>query len=605
MSASRSSPLAAALLLLAVLGPPLAVSAQEVLVPVPLAPAPGSEPTPPEPVPVTAPGSPAPLAPLTPLPATTGVSLDEIGTLDAADGGLGWDLWAGTDRRVLEGLLHRLPVNLSSPTLYSLATRLLLSKAAVPPPSQATAGEAPETNSLLSLRLETLAAMGERQGLEALLALVPAQEAVALRSFLLVNGHFARGDVETACQSVQTVEPAIRITHFWQQALLYCHLHAGEQAQLDLGLSLMRELNDPADALFLRLAEALLGLAPLLPADLEALDPNSVTVIELTMLRDSGAELPPALLSAAAAPLRVALAETPGTDLLGRAQAAEWAVSSGRLPPTVLADVYAAYVFTPEQLDDSVRAGYGLSGIEARALSYQAVKATTIPEVASEVVSHGLQRAEADGVFFAAAQVLLPLSRARPDLASFAWFAAPAGRALYALGRYEEATAWLMLAHQEAALSAQAALAANRLWPYSRLAGVASVMSAAGLEGWRSAQSDPFGPEVARRLRLLRVLFQALGEADNLPWIDLAIVEDDAAQQASLPDATLLYALEDASLNGRTGETVLLSLALIGGAPAGKAHPLALSAVLQALSNVGLGLEARALAIEVAIENGI
>ena len=605
MNGSRSSPrLSALCLLLAALALPLGAAAQEVLVPVPLAPAPGSEPSV-EPVPVTAPGAPSTPAPLSPLPVANGVSSDELGTLDAGDGGLGWDLWAGTDRRVLVGLLHRLPTNISSPALYSLAKRLLLSKAAVPPAAVATAGEGPAQESLLSLRLEALAALGERQGLEELLAVAPVAEAAALRSRLQVEEQLSSGTADAACESVKSLDPTALVAHFWQQALIYCQLRAGDQAQVDLGLGLMRELNDPADALFLRLADALMGLSPLLPADLEAIDPMAVTAIELAMLRDSGAELPPALVGAAAAPLRVSLALAPGPDLLTRAQAAEWAVNSGRLPATALSDAYSAYSFSREQLDDSVGAGYALSGVEARALSYQAVKAASIPEVASEIVNRGLQRAEADGVFFAAAQVLLPLSRARPDDASFAWFAAPAGRALYALGRYEEATAWLMLAHQESALSAQAALAANRLWPYSRLAGVATVMSAAGLEGWRSAQPDPNGPEVARRLRLLRVLFQALGEADDLSWIDLAIVDDEAAQQQSLPDATLLYALEDASLNGRTGETVLLSLALIGGAPAGRAHPLALSAVLQALNNVGLGLEARALAIEVAVENGI
>ena len=53
------------------------------------------------------------------------------------------------------------------------------------------------------------------------------------------------------------------------------------------------------------------------------------------------------------------------------------------------------------------------------------------------------------------------------------------------------------------------------------------------------------------------------------------------------------------------GETILLALLLMGERPPAETHPLALNAVLTALMRVGLALEARALAIEAALGNGI
>ena len=70
-------------------------------------------------------------------------------------------------------------------------------------------------------------------------------------------------------------------------------------------------------------------------------------------------------------------------------------------------------------------------------------------------------------------------------------------------------------------------------------------------------------------------------------------------------NASVLFALEGASGSGRLGETVLLSLLVLGKAGPGGSHLLALERVLTALSNVGLEREARLLAIEAALARGV
>jgi hypothetical protein len=115
----------------------------------------------------------------------------------------------------------------------------------------------------------------------------------------------------------------------------------------------------------------------------------------------------------------------------------------------------------------------------------------------------------------------------------------------------------------------------------------------------------PFVPEeIAERQLLLRTVFQALGQSDPLIWSDLvgAQPSDLAARQ---PDAAMIYALSEASQLGRLGETVLLALLALGEEGPGNAHPLVLHEVLSALTRVDLAYEARLLAIEAAVANGI
>jgi len=523
-----------------------------------------------------------------------------LGVLGPNDGGFGVDLWAGTDRRVLEALLPRLPSGTSSPAVFDLARRLLLSDAIMPQALMAGGSLAPVD--LLQVRLQRLAAMGEIEGLSRLLGLLPPDQLPELRRRLQIEILLTEGEDGAACAEVRQADSTVPES-FWLKALIFCQIVAGERAAAELGLAILRDAGRSEDQLFLRLADAALGLQPLDPAEVGRLDPGRIRPLEFALLSGLGLPLPPKLLLESEPHTRLQLVHDEEAELVDRTVAAEWAVASSRLPAELLAGLYGRFQFTADDLDDALGRGYALPGVEARALYFQAVVGERHADIDAQAAELALERAEADGVYEAAARVVLPELSITPDDTRYSWFADTVGRALYVLGHYEEATAWLLLARQEAAISARAAVAAHRLWPYSRLAGVASISNEAGLEGWRHAQPDPNGARVAAQLGLLRVLFQALGESDAMTWIDLAMTEEDRSRQ--LPDASLLYALEDASYSGRLGETVLLALIVLGDTPPAEAHPLALNAVLSALMQVGLPLEARALAIEAALGNGI
>jgi hypothetical protein len=66
-----------------------------------------------------------------------------------------------------------------------------------------------------------------------------------------------------------------------------------------------------------------------------------------------------------------------------------------------------------------------------------------------------------------------------------------------------------------------------------------------------------------------------------------------------------LLALGDAAAAGQSGGTVLLTIAALGPEAPEGSHPLALGYAISALNAVGLGGDARALAIEAALAAGL
>jgi hypothetical protein len=286
-----------------------------------------------------------------------------------------------------------------------------------------------------------------------------------------------------------------------------------------------------------------------------------------------------------------------------RAHAAELACAAGLITGDSLAQIYAAFPFAPEQIANAISTFESGPGPMSRAMLYQAARAQSLPAARAEVLRVALRPNEGTDVYQAVVRSFLPLLVEVPASPDLAWFAGAAGHALYATGQYEAASSWLALGRQEAILNPQAATAVAALWPYSRLAGDVALTTDGSLAAWSAMLGTSGDAAQARRQSLLRAAFQALGEQDPLPWNTIAAAADVPARP--LPSAALLYALQEASESQRLGETVLLSLVVLGAGGPADSHVLALSSAIAALRRVGLEQEARALAIESALANGV
>ena len=515
---------------------------------------------------------------------------ETVGLLSLAQGGYGLNLWQGSSRRSVENLLALLPGELASASLRDMARRLLLSEAAAPQ----LAPDERISDSLLVLRAQALLRLGETDALNKLLRLVPAtandREEIARLRFAAT---LLAGEQESACIIVRNVLPRFEGALFWQKAQITCLVLQNNEAAAVLGLDLLREGGD-GQADFEQAVNAALGYGPagsFVAADL----------LEKVLLARAGA-IPGAQALRQASPGDLAwLARLATLSPEARLPFAELATARGGLPAAELATLYQAVSFTQGERAAALSLTENLSGARARALLFQTAQRQKIAAARAEIVAASLAMARTDRLELPMSQALAPLIRAIPPLPELDWFSGPAVRALLVAGYPAEAQSWLTLARQSAPRNPEVAQALAALWPLIQLANLDETRPldiAAWAEG--AGIQDPVA--LSQDKILLQGLLLGLEEETTQEWVDL--IDPDLLPEP-MPDAALVFALIQASATDRIGESLLLTLRLLGQDGPSNSHVAALSVAVQSLARLGLVPEARALAIEAAVLRGL
>ncbi len=526
---------------------------------------------------------------ITPLEA---VGADYAGTLEPDHGGLGIDMWRGTDRVRVERLLLLLRPT-ASPVLAELTRRLVLSNAASP------AGKGSGA-SLLPPRARLLADMGLAVDAVALLKLQPADQRDAATARLLVELSWRAGDLDGACALVQESVPRVPVDNFWQEATIFCQLQAGQSSEATLGLDLLREQGE-GDEAFFALAEALDGnqsvKVPPLPV---------ATPLYLAMAHAAGVPLPAVAIREPSPLMLALLAESPDAPVQQRLTAAETAAAAGVLSPPHLIAAYTAEPEDPGTLDTALDLPDVGATPATRAILYQAAVHAGLPQQRAQFIQKALATDTLDGNYWARLQIYLPILADIPATPELAWLAAAAARHLYAGGKLREAGAWVAVLEQSQQTDPDVATVLPQLRALDYLAGNVGVAEGAAPESVE-AKLPPGEPWTAR----LHALFSAIRELPESPSGDLSAVDLQASLTATAPPAmpqqnvNLWLDLGEAAAKNRIGETVLLSLVGLNATGLAEAEPEWLARVVTSLRRVGLEEEARRLAVEAAIANGL
>jgi hypothetical protein len=530
-----------------------------------------------------------------------GIDVDGIGALDSRQGGLGAELWRGSPRALVATLIAALPHAVPSPALRDLAHRLLLTSAA---PPEGARGEGP---SLLSLRARALAEMGDAAGLRALAAVIPASLSDEALARLRVESSLVDDDSKAACADIAG-EIRQYGGAFWQKLQVFCQLLAHKPSEAELGVGLLHEEGEDKDAAFFSLVDALSGAKGIKVTRLEAATP-----LHLAMMRAAKLPLPEEVLRTPEPMVLRAVANSPNASPELRLSAAEHAALVGALAPEALLAVYDQAKVSEDDLKNALSEAQASYGPRARVLLYRAAKAQSVPTARAEAIQAALSLARSARVYDLAIAANLPLIDSLTPAPELAFFAPEAGRAYYYAGRSENAVRWLELLRLQGGSDAEASAAAARLWPYTRLAGPGG---AAWVNdpylAWRKADAATKTGDAKtgdakladdRAARLLG-LFTALGSAVPAAlWQPLYASAE--VEPAAMPSVALWQGLGEAAAAGRRGETVLFALVAVGASAAGDANPVALERVIEALRRVGLEQEARRLAIEAAVANGV
>ena len=524
---------------------------------------------------------------------------DMAGVLSGDNGGFQPDLWRGTPRQAVDRLLATMPVHTTSPAMRNLMRRLFLTQA-IPPEGNAVDG------GFVARRLELLAAMGDVDSVEQLLAITPGRETSPRLIRIETDTHLLHGDFVSAC-ALASGPGQENTDDYWQKLLIFCDVLSGAYAEAQLGLALLREVGVEDETYYLMLDAMMASEIPVVDelSNLNALHVGIIRASRARLAPDSTGVLPPAILSA--------MADNPDLEMHDRLVAAERAAGTGVLPIEDVRALYDGVVFEETALANPLSAAETLAGPEARALLYQVVSRQTVDGARAEAASLALETAQNTDLYATIAQVFNQVIKLVPPRTDLMWFAGHAVRALVVAGDAQSAAGWLALLRVNALLSDEAALTLAQLTPVVRLAGMADANQfvRTGIDVWRAAEGGK--PGAREQAILYYSLLESLGHPvdppvwDDLGYDELAVADamDGATQPPDLPDPVLWHRLSGAARSGKIGETALLALATLGGRGTAGAHPVAIAHVVQTLTMIGLNAEARALAVEAALAGGL
>jgi len=530
------------------------------------------------------------------------IDANSIGVLSEEDGGFGIGMWDGTSRARVERLLSKLPVNATSRAMRGMMRRLLLSTAKAP------AGESLSKDGksdLIGARVELLANMGDLTGVSDLLKVVPVGEQTGRLLKSEADLLFLGNDNARVCSLVASQIKEVE-TDYWQKAFIFCQSLAGQHDRAALGANLLRETGIDDDVFF-GIIETLAGLDKYEVASLS--DPKP---LHFAMIRAARVKLPADVTSANNPAILRTIATSPNASPELRVDAAERAEAMGALNTEVLRQLYAGITFGEQALANPLTTADAERNPLSRALLYRKALVESMPAAIAEVLAKAFNLAREEGRFESMARVYLPILRSIEPAQDFIWFAPDAVRAFLAAREKDSALQWLTMLKSAAAGDEKAADVLNGLLPLARIAGVISdeEWQPEILDLWwaartRQTEEKPINMEDALAdAALLYDLMGALGDQVPASRWD-ALLDGPPQGTALMPQPAIRRSLKAASNNVRVGETVLLSLLALGRNGPVQANPIVMNRVVYSLWNVGLGDDARSLALEAALAAGI
>jgi len=544
------------------------------------------------------------------------INIDSVGTLTEEQGGLGINMWEGTNRSLVEMLLPKLPIRSSSRTMRSLMRRLLLSAAKSPRKIEQTSNESgPKKNSsptskvenggeLLVMRIERLSAMGEIDSVYDLLKMAPNRDTDPILLRNEVDVHFLSNDNSRACDLVLRQIRKLDMP-YWQKALIYCQALSGNHDQANLGANLLRESGEK-DAVFFGLLNSLMGIEKYKITEL-----SKPTPLHFSMIRAAKLKLLKGVISLTNPAVLKTIATSPNALPDLRIEAAERAEAIGVLETEVLRQIYAGVPFTQEALDEVVSQATVERSALNRALLYRRALVENDSSAKVEILSEVFKLAREIGLFELTSRVYYRILKDLSVDRDLIWFAPEAIRALLAAGDPATAMMWFDMLQQTGTTNKEIKVLRDRLSPLVRLTGQMPSDEWNGLkldDWWKVAtggEKEEVEIEAVRaRATLLYNLLEALG--DKVPehlWE--ALFSGPPRLTSVMPQSALWQMLSRSADEVKRGEAVLVSLLILGKLDPTQINPIVLRKIIACLNLVGLTSEARALAVEAAIVAGL
>ena len=518
------------------------------------------------------------------------IDANTVGTITEDEGGLGYDMWAGSERNIIQNYLKNLPINKESDTAIELIKKLLLSNANVPKSN----GEI----DLILIRINKLIELGDFENAKSLIDLVNKKdnEEILIKQTEI---NLSLNNFDLACSNIEEQRKSFKQNLFWRKVEIFCQILNGKTNKANLSLSLLKEEKNFNDENFLKIIDSLIYKD-------ESNDESLVNLnlLNLVMTRVANINIKESYVLNDNPLLLTMIYRMPNAPIKLRIEAIEKSKKLLNLPIETIEEIYNSYDLGEKDkkisLDDNI-----LLGFETQAILFQMAIAEDDEEKKAKIIKKSLELASINGNFTLISKLNLnSLLEIKPSK-NLSWFANYAAKSLLISNNKKEAMKWYEILKKEKDKNTELFNNFIELWV------IVEFLNLKNKEiGYKNISQNEILKSIDKfDSQNKKLVFDTLGFyiLENFgvkinPQFWLTNLDNQEIESKQLPNSSLISLLKYSSNDKKVGETILLILMSLNGKNFNQLHPFFLQIVISSLNQIGLQEKAFDMVIETLIE---
>ena len=518
------------------------------------------------------------------------IDANTVGTITEDEGGLGYDMWSGSERNIIQNYLKNLPINKESDTAIELIKKLLLSNANVPKSNSET--------DLILIRINKLIELGDFENAKSLIDLVNKKdnEEILIKQTEI---NLSLNNFDLACSNIEEQRKSFKQNLFWRKVEIFCQILNGKTNKANLSLSLLKEEKNFNDENFLKIIESLIYKDEINDESLVNLD-----LLNLAMTRIANINIKESYVLNDDPLLLTMIYRMPNVPIKLRIEAIEKSKKLLNLPIETIEEIYNSYDL--EEKDKKISLGDNiLLGYETQAILFQMAIAEDDEEKKAKIIKKALELAFINGNFTLISKLNLnSLLEIKPSK-NLSWFANYAAKSLLISNKKDEAIKWYEILKKEKNKNTELFNNFIELWV---------IVEFLNLKNRESEYKNISQNEILKSIDKFdsqnkKVVFDTLGFyiLENFgvkinPQFWLINLDNQEIESKQLTNSSLISLLKYSSKNNKVGLTIRFILMSLKGKNFNQLHPFFLQIVISSLNQIGLQEKAFDILMETLIE---
>ena len=518
------------------------------------------------------------------------IDTNTIGTITEDQGGLGYDMWSGSEINIIEDYLKNVPVNKESNLAIELIKKILLSSADIP--------KAKDGSNLMLIRINKLIELGDFENAKLLIDLIndKDKEEILIKQTEI---DLSLNNFDLVCSNIEENRRRFKKNYFWKKVEIFCQILNGETNKANLSITLIKEDKNFNDENFLKIIDSLIYKEEIDSENLDNLD-----LLNLVMTRVASINIKESYILKEDPLYLTMIYRMPNAPIKLRIRAIEKSKKLLNLPIETIEEIYNSYDVEEKDkkisLDENI-----LLGFDTQAILFQMAIAEDNYEKKAQILKKSFELASANGNFSLISKLNLnSLLEIKPSK-ELSWFSSYATKSLLISNKIEESIKWYEVLKKEKDTDIELFNNFLELWVIMEFFNLKNKESEhkniSQNELLKSIKKFQSSNETLRFNTFGLYILEVFGVKIN-PEFWLVNLENNEMEEKQFPNSSLISLLKFSSENKKVGETILLILMSLDGKNFSQLHPFFLQIVISSLNQIGLEEKTFDLAIETLID---